>query len=156
VREQQDAWFSVNILNIFWIRKVESGLPVSDANSCSHQENNYRNTLGDNSYRTTRGGCSAAASLEWRSEGTLTTDETLPCRFEKRIMRKKCRGDYLLSSIGDKRRRWRFESLKSDALLFSLIEVTHSKEETDRLGVNSNRVRTTNATRLRIQVRSKF
>jgi hypothetical protein len=41
-------------------------------------------------------------------------------------------------------------------LTCSLVEVTHSKEEADRLGVNSNIARTTNATRLRIQVRSEF
>jgi hypothetical protein len=117
VREQQDAWFSVNILSIFWIRKVESGLPIGDANSCSHQGNNYRNTLGDNSDRTARGGCSAVASRNRRPEEVPTTDEALPCRFEKGIMGKKCREDYLLSFTGDKQLRWRFESLKSDVLL---------------------------------------
>jgi hypothetical protein len=117
VREQQGAWFSVNILNKFWIRKVESGLPISDANSCSRQGNNYRNTLGDNSDRTIREGCSAAASRKWRPDEAPTTDEALPCRFENGIMGQKCRENYPISSIGHKRRRWRFESLKSDVLL---------------------------------------
>ena len=63
------------------MRKIEDRVSIDDITPCSHQKNNYRNTLGETTNRTTSEGGTAAANREWRPEGVPATDEALLCRF---------------------------------------------------------------------------